>query len=36
MPTPTTIIEEFANREYAAGFVTEVEQDTLPPASTRT
>jgi len=31
MNTQTTIIEEFANREYAAGFVTEVEQDTLPP-----
>jgi len=31
MTTQTTIIEEFANREYAAGFVTEVEQDTLPP-----
>jgi Fe-S cluster assembly protein SufB len=31
MTTQTRIIEEFANREYAAGFVTEVEQDTLPP-----
>ena len=31
MTTPSNIIEEFANREYAAGFVTEVEQDTLPP-----
>jgi len=31
MATQTTIIEEFANREYAAGFVTEVEQDSLPP-----
>ncbi len=31
MTTQTRIIEEFANREYAAGFVTDVEQDTLPP-----
>jgi Fe-S cluster assembly protein SufB len=31
MSSQTKIIEEFANREYAAGFVTEVEQDTLPP-----
>ena len=31
MATQTTIIEEFANREYAAGFVTDVEQETLPP-----
>jgi Fe-S cluster assembly protein SufB len=31
MTSQTRIIEEFANREYAAGFVTEVEQDTLPP-----
>ncbi len=31
MNDQTRIIEEFANREYAAGFVTDVEQDTLPP-----
>jgi len=31
MTTQTRIIEEFANREYAAGFVTDVEQDTLAP-----
>ena len=27
----TKMLEEFANREYQFGFVTEVEQDTLPP-----
>jgi len=31
MATQEKIIEEFANREYEHGFVTEVEQDTLPP-----
>jgi Fe-S cluster assembly protein SufB len=31
MSDQTRLIEEFANREYDAGFVTEVEQDTLPP-----
>ncbi|HSL16269.1 MAG TPA: Fe-S cluster assembly protein SufB [Methylomirabilota bacterium] len=31
MADQTRIIEEFANREYEHGFVTEVEQDTLPP-----
>ena len=31
MTSQTRIIEEFANREYAAGFVTDVEQETLPP-----
>ena len=31
MSDQTRIIEEFATREYDAGFVTDVEQDTLPP-----
>ncbi|MBT8246555.1 MAG: Fe-S cluster assembly protein SufB, partial [Acidimicrobiia bacterium] len=31
MSEQTKSIEEFANREYQAGFVTEVDQDTLPP-----
>ena len=31
MSEQTRIIEDFANREYEHGFVTEVEQDTLPP-----
>jgi Fe-S cluster assembly protein SufB len=31
MATQDKIIEEFANREYEHGFVTDVEQDTLPP-----
>ena len=31
MTEQTKIIEEFANKEYEAGFVTDVEQDTLPP-----
>ncbi len=31
MSDQTRIIEDFANREYDAGFVTDVEQDTLPP-----
>jgi Fe-S cluster assembly protein SufB len=31
MATQDKIIEEFANREYEHGFVTEVEQETLPP-----
>jgi Fe-S cluster assembly protein SufB len=31
MPTATSTIEELASREYAYGFVTEVEQETLPP-----
>jgi len=31
MSEQTRIIEDFANREYDAGFVTDVEQDTLPP-----
>jgi Fe-S cluster assembly protein SufB len=31
MSEQSKIIEEFANREYEFGFVTEVEQDTLPP-----
>ncbi len=31
MATQDRIIEEFANREYEHGFVTEIEQDTLPP-----
>jgi Fe-S cluster assembly protein SufB len=31
MATQNKIIEEFANREYEHGFVTDVEQDSLPP-----
>ena len=31
MATQDKLIEEFANREYEHGFVTDVEQDTLPP-----
>jgi len=31
MATQDKLIEEFANREYEHGFVTEVEQETLPP-----
>ncbi len=31
MTEQTKIIEEFANKEYEAGFVTDVEQDTFPP-----
>jgi Fe-S cluster assembly protein SufB len=31
MSEQTKLIEEFANREYEHGFVTEVEQETLPP-----
>jgi len=31
MSDQTKILEEFANREYEFGFVTDVEQDTLPP-----
>ena len=31
MNDSTRLLEEFANREYEFGFVTEVEQDTLPP-----
>jgi len=31
MTDQTRIIEDFANREYQHGFVTNVEQDTLPP-----
>jgi Fe-S cluster assembly protein SufB len=31
MSEQTKIIEDFANREYEHGFVTEVEQDTFPP-----
>jgi Fe-S cluster assembly protein SufB len=31
MPTATQTIEHLANREYAFGFVTDVEQDTVPP-----
>ena len=31
MVTQDKIIEEFANREYEHGFVTDVEQETLPP-----
>ncbi len=31
MSTSTKTLEEFANREYRAGFVTDIEQETLPP-----
>ncbi len=31
MTDSTTTLEEFANREYEHGFVTDVEQDTFPP-----
>jgi len=31
MSDQSKMIEEFANREYEFGFVTDVEQDTLPP-----
>ncbi len=31
MDTQDKLIEEFANREYEHGFVTEVEEETLPP-----
>jgi len=31
MNEQTKIIEDFANKEYEAGFVTDVEQDTFPP-----
>ncbi len=31
MSSHTKIIEDFANREYEHGFVTDVEQETLPP-----
>jgi Fe-S cluster assembly protein SufB len=30
MPTSTSTIEELANREYKYGFVTEIEQETVP------
>jgi Fe-S cluster assembly protein SufB len=31
MTSSTKMLEEFANRQYEFGFVTDVEQDTLPP-----
>ncbi len=31
MATTDSLIQEYANREYQYGFVTEVEQETLPP-----
>jgi Fe-S cluster assembly protein SufB len=31
MPTPVNNVEELATREYKYGFVTEVEQETVPP-----
>jgi Fe-S cluster assembly protein SufB len=31
MSEQTKIIEDFANREYEHGFVTDVEADTFPP-----
>ena len=31
MATQDKLTEDFANREYEHGFVTDVEQDTLPP-----
>ena len=30
MPTATETIERFAERDYEFGFVTDVEQDTIP------
>jgi hypothetical protein len=35
MNTDTQSIEQLANREYKFGFVTDIEQETCPPASTR-
>ena len=33
MPTTASeAIERFANREYEAGFVTDIESETIPPA----
>src|SRR5262249_10390519 len=31
MTTPTSMIEEFASREYQHGFYTDIEADTVPP-----
>src|SRR4051794_14545394 len=31
MTTPTSTIEEFANREYEHGFFTDIEADAAPP-----
>ena len=31
MPTATQTIEQLASREYAFGFVTDIEQETVPP-----
>ena len=36
MSTATKQIEELANTEYKYGFVTDIEQDIVPAASTRT
>ena len=36
MSTSTEVIEQLANTEYKYGFVTDVEQDIVPRASTRT
>ena len=36
MSTSTEVIEQLANTEYKYGFVTDVEQDIAPRASTRT
>jgi len=35
MTDSTTLLEEFANREYEHGFVTDVEQDTFPSGQFR-
>src|SRR5215203_47973 len=31
MPTETTEIQDLANREYTAGFVTDIESESAPP-----
>ena len=30
-PTATSVLEEYAQRDYAFGFVTDIEQETVPP-----
>jgi Fe-S cluster assembly protein SufB len=30
-PTATSVLEEYAKRDYAFGFVTDIEQETVPP-----
>ncbi len=36
MSEQTKMIEDFANREYEHGFVTDIEQDTFRPDSAKT